>query len=168
MSLNLLQLTQSALGGQVIQLVCTRFGIDASKAHTVFDTILPTLIGSLVKKADTADGARALFSSIMSSKVDANIGSNLANVVNNPAALSNLTKIGADQVTGLLGDKAEDVTKAVAQHTGMAAGTVASMTNVAAATLFGLIKNHLQTSEGQQHTLISTLAHQLPFIQGKL
>ncbi|AIY41962.1 OmpA domain protein [Collimonas arenae] len=42
------------------------------------------------------------------------------------------------------------------------------MTGLATATLFGLIKNHLQASNGQQHALISTLAHQVQFIHGKL
>ncbi|AMP17227.1 MULTISPECIES: OmpA family protein [Collimonas] len=168
MSMNLLQLTQTALGGQVIQRISAHYGIDASKATTVFDTLVPTLIGSVVKKADTPEGARALYSAIMSPKVDPNIGTNLVSVIDNPVSLSNLGKIGEEHTVHLLGDKAGDVTNAVAQHTGVGISTVTSMTCVAAATLFGLIKNHLQASKGGQHTLISTLEHQVPFIQGKL
>lgn len=168
MSLNLLQLTQSALGGTVMQLVSAHFGIDEYKAKAAFDTLVPTLIGSLLKKADTPDGARALYSSIMSPKVDANIGSNLAAAFNYPTAMGNLTKNGGDQAAGLLGDKVEDVMKAAAQHTGLAADAVTSLTGVASATLFGLFKNYLQASKGGQHALISALEHQLPFIQGVL
>ncbi|WP_194270651.1 OmpA family protein [Glaciimonas soli] len=166
--MNLLQLTQTALGGQVIERMSAHYGIDSSKATTVFDTLVPTLIGSVVKKADTPEGARALYSAIMSPKVDPNIGANLASVMDNPVSLSNLGKIGEEHTTHLLGDKARDVTNAVAQHTGVGISTVASMTSVTAATLFGLLKKHLQASHNGQHTLITTLEHQVPFIQGKL
>ncbi|WP_211441668.1 OmpA family protein [Collimonas humicola] len=169
MSINLLQLAQTTLGGQVVQLASTHFGIDASKAKAVFETLTPSLIASLLKKADTPDGARALYASIMSHKVDANIGANLVSLLDNPVSAGNLIKAGGEQAVALLGDKAQDqLTNVVAQHTGTAVGAVTAMTGVVTATLFGLIKNHLQTSKGQQHTLISTLAHQVSFIQGKV
>jgi len=169
MSINLLQLAQTTLGGQVVQLASSHFGIDASKAKAAFDTLTPSLIASLVKKADTADGASALYTSIMSHRVDANIGANLVSLLDNPVSAGNLIKTGGEQAAALLGDKAQDqLAHAVSQHTGTEISAVTSMTGVVTATLFGLIKNHLQTAKGQQHALISTLAHQVPFIQGKL
>ena len=168
MSMNLLQLMKTALGGQVTQRMSAHFGIDVSKVTTVFDTLAPTLIASVVKKADTPEGARALYSAIMSPKVDSNIGTNLVSAIDNAESRNNLVKVGEGHIVNLLGDKAGDVIGAVTQHTGVGISTVASMTCLAAATLFGLLKNHLYTSENRQHALISTLEHQVPFIQDKL
>ncbi|PFH08101.1 uncharacterized protein DUF937 [Collimonas sp. PA-H2] len=169
MSINLLQLAQTTLSGQVVQLATTHLGIEESKAKVVFDTLTPSLITSLIKKADTPDGARALYTSIMSPQVDSNIGTNLVSLLDNPVSAGNLIKAGGEQTVALLGDKTKDqLTNAVAQHTDTAVGAVTAMTSVVTATLFGLIKNHLQAGKGQQHTLISTLAHQVSFIHGKL
>ncbi|MFJ2990742.1 OmpA family protein [Collimonas sp. NPDC087041] len=168
MNLNLLQHTQATFGVEVIQLASSHFGIEVNKAKAIVDTLVPTLIGWMAKRADTVDGAHALYSSVMWSKVDASIVTNLPLVFANPTSVSNLLKIGTEQTAHLLGDKTGNVIQAVALHTDTAVNVVAPMAALTTATLLGLVKNYLQTGKSQQHLFISTLAHQIPFIQGRL
>ena len=168
MSLNLMQLTQTALGGKVIELVGQHFDVDTGKAKYVVETLTPILIGSMVKKADTPEGARTLYASIMSPKVDAHIATNIVSVFDNPISVSNLVRIGGEHMTGLLGDKADAVAKSVSLHSGTAVGIVTLMSSVMMTILYGLVKQHLQINGGGQPALVSALADQLPYIHGRV
>jgi len=168
MGLNLMQLTQTVLGGKITDLVSKHFDIDTDKAKYVFDTLRPALIGALVQKADMPDGARALHGAIMAPKVDAHIATNIVRLFDNPISVTNLLNTGSEHMAGLLGDKAAAVAKTVSQQSGTAVGIVTLMASVMAAVIYGLVKQHLQTHGGGQCDLVSTLEDQLPYIHGRV
>lgn len=167
MSLNLLHNALSALEEQMPRMT-THFSVEASKVKSVFESLVPALIASLMKKADSPEGAQDLYTAISSSRVDSNIAINLGGAFYSPVAVGNLVKLGGDQVLGLIGDKAPELVHAVAQHTSTPSATVTSLMGIASTTLFGLLKRYLQMHSGQQHVMLSTLEHQVPHIRESL
>ena len=73
MSINIIQLVQGALTESVLQQLATKFGVAPEAAKRVVGLVAPALVGSLMNKAASPEGARSLFSSIMSPDSNANI-----------------------------------------------------------------------------------------------
>ena len=73
MSINVIQLVQGALTESVLQQLATRFGVAPESAKRVVGLVAPALVGSLMNKAASPEGARGLFAAIMSPDTNANI-----------------------------------------------------------------------------------------------
>src|SRR3981189_3716507 len=72
-SIDVIQLVQGALTESVLQQLATKLGVAPEAAKRVVGMIAPALVGSLMNKAASPEGARSLFASIMSPDSNANI-----------------------------------------------------------------------------------------------
>ncbi|MDR5733124.1 DUF937 domain-containing protein [Caballeronia sp. LZ025] len=71
--MNLNQLVQGALNESVLQQLASRVGCTPESAKRVISLCGPALIGSMMNKASSLDGARNLFASVMSPSVNTHI-----------------------------------------------------------------------------------------------
>ena len=82
MATNLLDALSSTIGTQLSGQASRLFGESASGTQTAVGSILPALLGGIMKQGSTADGAAGLLRLLNSSSVDAglvnNVGSALA------------------------------------------------------------------------------------------
>ena len=169
MSMNLNQLVQGALNESVLQQLASRVGCTPESAKRVISLCGPALIGSMMNKASSLDGARNLFASVMSPSVNTHIADELPHFVVHDEGMQSLLATGAS-VEGAVAshDSLNFLSERIAEHTGVAAGATRTLTGVVGATILGLLKRYFTQNNGQVGSLPTLLGHQLPVVRANM
>lgn len=168
MSINVIELVQGALTESVLQQLATRIGVAPESAKRVVGLVGPALVGSLMNKAASPEGARGLFASIMSPDTNANIVEQLPNLVQGDG-LQKLLGMGARLAGAVLpADRLEALSGKVAEQTGVAASATHALTGVVGTTLLGVLKHYFMQHNGNAGALPTLLGHQLPFVKANM
>ena len=170
MSINLLDIAKSTLAPVLISKAESLFGMNDSLAGKAIAAVLPTLFSGILNKASTPSGASSLFNAINDHSVDANVGSNFANMLSTPAGVSSLGEQGGKLLGMLFGDKASGLGEQVAniaELPGQSKG-VGGLLALAAPAIFGLLKNQIVGGKLSQQGFSSLLASQAPILEKSL
>lgn len=168
MSINVIQLVQGALTEGVLQQLATKLGVTPEAAKRVVGLVAPAMVGSLINKTASPEGARSLFSSIMSPEANGNIVSALPQLLQGDGLQSLLasgTRLAGSVVSE---DRLNAMTNAVSAQTGVSAGATHALSGVVIATLFGVLKHHFTNNAGSVGALPTLLGHQLPMVKSSL
>jgi outer membrane protein OmpA-like peptidoglycan-associated protein len=168
MSINVIQLVQGALTESVLQQLATRIGVAPESAKRVVGLVAPALVGSLMSKAASPEGARGLFAAVMSPDTNANIVEQLPALVHGDG-LQTLLGMGT-RLAGAVApaERLEALSGAVAAQTGVAASATHALTGVVGTTLLGILKHYFLQHNGNVGALPTLLGHQLPFVKPSL
>jgi OOP family OmpA-OmpF porin len=168
MSINVIQLVQGALTESVLQQLATKLGVAPEAAKRVVGMIAPALVGSLMNKAASPEGARGLFASIMSSDSNANIVDMLPQLVHGDG-LQSLLASGARLASGVASeDRVNALSNAVAAKTGVSVGATHALGGIVTTALFGVLKHYFTRSGSNVGQLPTLLGHQLPMVKASM
>jgi hypothetical protein len=167
MSINVIQLVQSALTDGVVRRVSGRLGLAPEATQKVIGMLAPTLVAAMMNKGATAEGARSLFAMITSPEANAHFETQLPDMLASTEGMSRLESTGRrlEQMTGRPVDALSD---AVATRTGVAAHSTHALTGIVGAALFGVLRRHFVDGRGDVSQLPTLLGHQLPAISSHL
>ncbi|WP_321787634.1 OmpA family protein [Paraburkholderia sp. J94] len=168
MSINVFQLLETVLSDDVVRNLSGRFGLTPDLTRKVTGAIAPALVAAIMHRGSTADGARSLFSTIMSPDVNASIGKQLPELLSSTTGLSQLETLGREVVQKAAGVNVGALADAVAAQTGAAQSTAFSLTGVVGAALMGILKQHFTSSQGFVGQLPTLLGHQLSSVNASL
>jgi outer membrane protein OmpA-like peptidoglycan-associated protein len=164
MSINVIQLMQSTLSDGIVRQLSGRFGLSPEAAEKVIGTAAPALVAALMQKGATLEGARALFTTIMSSEVNAHIGEQLPQMLSSTGGLSQLEGAGRHLLERVMDRRVDGLSDAVAAQTGLPAQSTHALSGIVGATLLGVLKRHFLEGQGNIGQLPTLLGHQLPSI----
>lgn len=164
MSINVIQLMQSALTDSVVRQLSPRFGLPAEATEKAIGAAAPALVAALMHKGATLDGARSLFAAIMAPDVNAHIGEQLPQLLATTGGLSELEAIGRQLLTHVTDRPVDNLSDAVAAQTGVPVQSAHALTGIVGAILFGVLKRHFLDGQGRVGQLPTLLGHQLPVI----
>ncbi|CAN7544798.1 OmpA family protein [Caballeronia sp. dw_19] len=168
MSINVIQLVQGALTESVLQQLATKLGVAPEAAKRVVGMIAPALVGSLMNKAASPEGARSLFASIMSPDANANIVDMLPQLVHGDG-LQSLLASGTRLASGVASEeRVNALSNAVASKTGVSVGATHALGGIVTTTLFGVLKHYFTKSGGNVGQLPTLLGHQLPMVKASM
>ncbi|MEA3114088.1 MAG: OmpA-OmpF porin, family [Caballeronia sp.] len=168
MSINVIQLVQGALTESVLQQLATKLGVAPEAAKRVVGMIAPALVGSLMNKAASPEGARSLFASIMSPDSNANIVEMLPQLVHGDG-LQSLLASGTRLASGLASEeRVNALSNAVAAKTGVSVGATHALGGIVTTALFGVLKHYFTKSDGNVGQLPTLLGHQLPMVKASM
>lgn len=167
MSINLLEIAQTTLGPILLSKAGDLFGLNQEQGKTALATILPTLLGGVLNKASTKDGATALYKAVTDSSVDSHI-SNLTGLLGTASGVSKLGEQGGKALGFLFGDKATALGEHVAGLTDTPATGTKSLLAVAATAIFGLLKNQVVNGKMSPHAFTSMIASQATHLEKSL
>jgi OmpA-OmpF porin, OOP family len=168
MSINVIQLVQGALTESVLQQLATKLGVAPEAAKRVVGMLAPALVGSLMNKAASPEGARNLFASIMSPDSNANIVEMLPQLVHGDG-LQSLLAAGARLASGVASEeRVNALSNAVAAKTGVSAGATHALGGIVTTALFGVLKHYFTKSGGNVGQLPTLLGHQLPMVKASM
>jgi outer membrane protein OmpA-like peptidoglycan-associated protein len=156
MSINVIQLIQSAVTDGVVRQLAARFGLPPDTTQKVLATTGPALVAGLMQKGATLDGARSLFATILSPEVNGHIAEQLPQLLGSTTGVSQLEGVGRQLLERAL-DRRVDTLSVPAHATH-------AMTGIVGATLLGLLKRHFLEGQGNVGQLPTLLGHQLPAI----
>lgn len=168
MSINVIQLVQGALTESVLQQLATKLGVAPEAAKRVVGMIAPALVGSLMNKAASPEGARGLFASIMSADSNANIVEMLPQLVHGDG-LQSLLAAGTRLAGGVASDdRINALSNAVASKTGVSVGATHALSGIVMTTIFGVLKHYFTKASGNVGQLPTLLGHQLPMVKASM
>ncbi|QGZ62642.1 OmpA family protein [Paraburkholderia acidisoli] len=168
MSINVFQLLETVLGDDVVRTLGARFGLPPDLTRRIAGAAAPAIVAALMHRGSTPEGARSLFSTIMSPDVNALIGRQLPDLLTHTAALAQLEATGRDLIHKATGANVGALTDAVAAQTGAPQSTSYALTGVVGAVIMGILKQHFTASQGFVGQLPSLLGHQLPSVNASL
>ena len=164
MSINVIQLIQSALSDSVVRQLSERFGLPPAVTDKVIGAAAPALVAALMQKGATLDGARSLFTTIMAPEVNAHIGEQLPQLLASTAGLSLLEGAGRQLLAHVTDRRLDGVSDTLAAQTGVPAQSAHALKGIVGATLLGVLKRHFLEAQGSVGQLPTLLGHQLPAI----
>lgn len=130
------------------------------------DAILPTLLGSVIQKGSSTEGANLILNLIKNDGHDGSILNNIGGLLGGGDKTNNLINTGAGLVQTFLGDKTSSVVSSISRLSGLKNGSTSSLLKLAAPLLMGLIG---QQSAGQGTTgLMGLLMGQSSFVKEAL
>jgi OmpA-OmpF porin, OOP family len=165
MSVNLLDLAKTAMGGQIPGLLGQFLGESQSNATSGINAALPALIGALMNKGSTQGGAESLLSLINGPTVDAGIVSKLAGLFGNGGAqATSLIGVGSTLLSTILGDKVGGLAGSLGSMAGLKNSSATSLLGMAAPVLLGLLKSHVGQQNMNASGLMGLLKSQAPHL----
>ncbi len=152
----LLDLLSSPMGKQLISGVASQTGNSTDQTGSVLTMALPLLMGAMKKNASTPEGAQGLMSAL-SNNHDGSILNDLSGLFGGGVDQS-VKEDGAGILGHVLGGKQTQVENALSKKSGMDANTIATILQVAAPILMGMIgqqkqKQNVNDASGIQNLL---------------
>lgn len=133
----LLDLLNSPMGKQLVSGVAGQTGQSESKTADVLSMAMPLLMGAMKKNTSTPGGAQGLMNAL-SSKHDGSILDNLGGFFGGGVDQSTMDD-GAGILGHILGSKQPQVENALSSKSGIDAGTIAQILQIAAPILLGYL-----------------------------
>ncbi len=147
MSVNLIDLVKSQLGGQVMNQVSGLLGESPDKTQTAINGAIPALLGSLLGNASKGNGASTMLSAL--NGVDDSMVGNFAGLLGGGNQSSGLMDMGGKLLGSLLGGSGVGgLTNAISGFSGLGKGAAGSLLGLLAPLLMGVIKRQLGSSGG--------------------
>ncbi|WP_321879562.1 OmpA family protein [Paraburkholderia bannensis] len=168
MSINVFQLLDTVMSDDVVRTLAGRFGLTPDLARKVSGAAAPAIVAAIMHRGSTAEGARGLFSTIMSPEANALIGKQLPEMLSSTTGLNQLETTGRELIQRAAGVNVGALSDAVAAQTGAAQSTAFSLTGVVGAVLMGILKQHFTSSSGAVGHLPTLLGHQLSSVNASL
>ena len=151
----ILDLLNSDLGRQIIGGVSNEVGQDQNKTASVLSMALPVLMGAMKRNASTPEGAEGL-NNALSNKHNGSILDNLGSLFG--GGVNQEVKDDGDGILRhVLGDKRQNVEKAIGKQSGMDASSIGNILKVAAPLLMGVLGKQKQQQNVQSSSGIGDL-----------
>lgn len=135
----ILDLLNSDLGKSLVSGVAAQTNQPQNKTHDVLSLALPVLMTAMKRNASSPEGAQGLLNAI-TNKHDGSILSNLTGLFGGGVD-DNITNDGSKILGHVLGNKQNNVEKAISLKSGIDANSVAQILKVAAPILMGMLGN---------------------------
>jgi outer membrane protein OmpA-like peptidoglycan-associated protein len=169
MNVNLLSLATQALGGDFGKLAGQFMGESPEATQSGLGAILPALIGGMVSKGATLDGASSLLGMLNGPNVNSNLLGDVAGLFGNGGAqATSLLGTGATLLSGLFGDKVGGLASAVSGLAGIKAGSATNLLGLVAPLIFGMMRKHTSDNGLNASGLMDLLKGQSNSLQGAL
>jgi hypothetical protein len=147
MSVNLIDLVKSQLGGQILNQVSGLLGESPDKTQSAVNGAIPALLGGLLGSASKGNGATNMLSAL--NGVDDSMLGNFAGMLGGGNQSSGLMDMGGKLLGSLLGGSGVGgLTNAIAGFSGLGKGAAGSLLGLLAPLLMGTIKRQLTGSGG--------------------
>lgn len=151
----ILDLLNSDLGKQIIGGVSNEVGQDQNKTASVLSMALPVLMGAMKRNASTPEGAEGL-NNALSKKHNGSILDNLGGLFG--GGVDQEVKDDGDGILRhVLGDRRQNVEKAISKQSGMDASSIGNILKVAAPILMGVLGKQKQQQNVQSSSGIGDL-----------
>jgi hypothetical protein len=157
MSVNLIDLVKSQLGGQVLQQLSGLLGESPDKTQRAVNGAIPALLGGLLGNASSGNSASNILNAL--NTVDDGLLNNFGNLLGNSQQSTGLIDMGGKLLGSLLGGgNVAGLSNALSGFSGLGKGAVGSLLGLLAPLLMGVIKRQLAGSGGLN---IGNLTHLL-------
>ncbi|MES2648401.1 MAG: OmpA family protein [Bacteroidota bacterium] len=144
MSFNLFESAKEMFSGSLMQSASSMLGESQHTTQKAMDGIIPTMIGSLIGKSESHEGANQLFSLIQDTRNEDVGPGNISSLLGDSSGL--LSK-GTGLLSSLFGNKTDGVANAISQFSGVKQNSALTLLSLAAPAILGFLGKKIK-SEG--------------------
>ena len=142
MSVNLMDMVKGAVSQQMMGKLGGLLGTDEKKTSSAFETAAGSILGGLMKKGKTSQGAGEIFD--MVKKQDDSVLDRLDDLLGGGNATDEYKKQGSGILDGVLGSNRGGILKTLAKFLGFDDGMMGSMMSMIAPIIMGVIGRHVK------------------------
>ncbi|MFT7451428.1 MAG: hypothetical protein ACI9VN_002152, partial [Patescibacteria group bacterium] len=117
MAINLLDLVQSQLGGAAMSQIGKFLGEDESKASAGMAAALPAILGSVMQKGSTQDGAAGIMDLLSGGGHDGSMFDNLGSLLGGGGSTNSMMDTGGTLLQFFMGNKTQAITDLLIKQT---------------------------------------------------
>lgn len=166
MSFNLLDLAKNYLTtGEVVKAASALLGESEAGTSSALSAVIPSVLGTLVQKSTTSDGATGIMDLLKLGSHDGSILDNITGMFSGGDQTNGLLSTGGTVVKSLLGDKAAGLIDLIADFAGVKQSTTASLLSLATPVLLGIIGKKANADGLEAGGLMTMLTNQASNIQ---
>ena len=164
MSINLLDLAKGAIGNQVMGQLGGILGLDNNKTSSAVNAALPTILGGMMSKASTNDGANELFKEL--NNHDGGILDNLGGLISGDGG--GLVKMGTSLLPLLFGSRQSSMVGTIAKTLGLGDGIATKLLGMLAPIVMGVVGKQTRASNLDASGFANMLSDQKDHIASAL
>lgn len=169
MWVNLLDLLRQAIGNDFANQAARYMGEPEQGTRSAVDAMLPILLGGLVQKGATLDGANSLLSAFNNAQVDSGLLGNLGQLFSGSAPkASSAISAGEGLVSMLFGQRVSGLASALASMSGLRGPSATSLLALVTLLVFAAMKRYVLDNRVDASGLMSLLGGQTKTLQGAL
>lgn len=167
MSINILELLNSGIGKQLIGEAGKMLGESDSGIQSAVSSMMPALLGGMMTKAATPQGAGDLFKMVQGLNLDTRSLGNIAGLIGGAGGAGAMQSLGSGLLSSLLGgDKTNGLASALASVSGIKPASAASLLSLGTPLMMGTVKKLVSDGGLDAAGLTKTLLGQKSFLQG--
>lgn len=141
MAMNILDALSGSVGKELIGQASRYLGESEAGTSSAVGALMPALLGGMMQKASTGQGAADLFKLVTGPNVDTNMLGSLAGLFSGGSNTSALTSLGSSLAASLIGgDRAGGLASALASSSGIKPSSATSLLGMLLPLLFAFIK----------------------------
>jgi outer membrane protein OmpA-like peptidoglycan-associated protein len=167
MSINILELLNSGIGKQLIGEAGKMLGESDAGIQSAVGSMVPALLGGMMTKAATPQGAGDLFKMVQGLNLDTRSLGDIANLIGGAGGAGAMQSVGSGLLSSLLGgDKTNGLASALASVSGIKPASAASLLSLGTPLMMGAVKKLVSDGGLDAAGLAKTLLGQKSFLQG--
>jgi OmpA-OmpF porin, OOP family len=168
--MNLLDVLKNQLtGGDTLGAISGLLGESEAATKSGLGAILPTVLGSVINKGSTTEGAGNLLNMLKTGGHDGSVLDNFGSILGGGGSgVSNLLNSGGGIISSLLGDKVGGIVNLISSMSGLKSGSATSLMSMAAPMVMGLIGKQTASQGLNASGLMSMLAGQSDYVKAAL
>ena len=139
MSIDLLGLVKDQLTSAAVGKISEFLGESSENTQSAVGAAMPTLLGGIMEKAATTDGAGSILNLLKDGGHDGSLLGNLGNLLGSGDGISGLLSGGSGLISSLLGDKVGGIVDLIANVSGIKKSSSSSLLSLAAPILMGVL-----------------------------
>lgn len=168
MTINLLEMLQSAVQPALLARARDLFGMSKEEARAGLQVILPTLLAGLLQRASLHGGADHVFEAITDPRVDTGIAERLASLPDDAALASSLSHQGVKILWFLFGEEAWELGRGFAVVAGTSPAGTTTMAALSGLAAFGVLKGWILSARMTVPTFAALLQTQPALLEDAL
>jgi outer membrane protein OmpA-like peptidoglycan-associated protein len=158
MALNLIDLAKDYLTPDVVSKMAGLVGETPAATQKAMGAIVPSLAGIACHEAATPAGASKVLGLVNNSGVDSGVLDNFSGALAGGSSTDGLLNSGSNLLHGLLGDRVGEVSRVIANASGVQVSSATKLLGMAAPLFFGLLGKQVATGGLSLANLPSVLA----------
>lgn len=145
--MDLLGLVKEQLTSTIVSKISSFLGESTENTNLALSSALPAVLGGVMQKASTIQGASDLLNTIHTSGYDGSVLSNLGGLLDDVKSTSTLASLGSGLLGNLFGDKLGALSGVISKASGIKTGSASSLLGLAAPILMNVLGKQV-TSQG--------------------
>ena len=164
MAANLIELFKNTLGDLLVSHASGSFGESAEGITSAIHSLVPSLMGSLIRKGRDDAGARNVMKYLADNNINGNIITNATGLLNNASETESLMASGSDILKYLLGDTINPMIDSISGGSGLKTSSASSLLKLTAPFVMATVARYIQEKSLDAAGLKNLLLGQREFV----